>query len=175
MSRKFKFVNQHQPYFVSCSVVHWQKAFNDSEYCNILIESLTYCQAHKGLIIYGWCFMPDHIHLIIGTHKNPMQDIMRDFKSYTSQYISKKMMKHRANPEMNKIMQIMCRSGLKNSNNKDWQFWQQHNNPKELFSAKIAEQKLNYVHFNPVKAGLASRPTDWLYSSARDYEGKKVC
>lgn len=117
--------------------------------------------------------MPDHIHLIIGTQKNPMQDIMRDFKSYTSRHLRKKMTEHRGDPEMNKIIQIMRQSGLKNSNNKDWQFWQQHNHPIELFSNKIAEQKLNYVHYNPVKAGLVAYPIDWLYSSAKDYDGQK--
>lgn len=173
MSRKFKFRNQHQPYFITCSVVRWLKVFNDGSNCNILLGSLKYCQTHKGLIIYGWCFMPDHIHLIIGTRKNLMQDIMRDFKSFTSRHIRKNMIKSRENNEIEKMIRIMQNEGLKNSNNKDWQFWQQNNQPKELFSHTVANQKLNYIHFNPVKAGLAENPTERPYSSARDYEGKK--
>lgn len=65
------------------------------------------------------------------------------------------------------------RAGNKNGNNNDWQFWQQHNHPIELISNKMIDQKLNYLHLNPVKAGFVEKPEDWLHSSARDYCGGK--
>jgi len=65
------------------------------------------------------------------------------------------------------------RAGKYNPNNKGWQFWQQDNHPIELFDRKIMEQKLDNVHNNPVSAGFVSSPTDWIYSSARDYAGEK--
>lgn len=67
----------------------------------------------------------------------------------------------------------MIKAGTANSNNKDWQLWQQHNHPQELFSQEIAKQKLNYIHYNPVKAGLVNHPKNWLYSSAINYDGEK--
>jgi len=61
------------------------------------------------------------------------------------------------------------RAGLKNSNVKQKQFWQQHNQPIEIWSLKVFEQKLNYIHQNPVEAGFVTDPVDWKYSSARNY------
>ena len=65
------------------------------------------------------------------------------------------------------------RAGKYNSNNRDWQLWQQNNNPIELFDNAIMQQKLDYLHNNPVQAGFVSSPIDWIYSSARDYAGEK--
>jgi hypothetical protein len=69
------------------------------------------------------------------------------------------------------MLWMMKRAGLKNSNNKDYQFWQQDNHPIELYNYEMAKQKLDYIHNNPVEAGFVSKPEDWLYSSARNYCG----
>lgn len=61
------------------------------------------------------------------------------------------------------------KSGSKNSNVKNRQFWQQNNHPIEIWSLKVFEQKLNYIHNNPVKAGFVTNPIDWKYSSAKNY------
>jgi hypothetical protein len=51
----------------------------------------------------------------------------------------------------------------------------QDNQPKELFSPAFTVQKLNYLHNNPVEAGIVDRPEDYVYSSARDYKARKNC
>ncbi len=61
----------------------------------------------------------------------------------------------------------------KNSNNKNFQFWRQDNHPEELKSNKFKDQKLDYIHNNPVEAGLVGNPEDYRYSSERDYEVDK--
>ena len=67
----------------------------------------------------------------------------------------------------------MERAGMKNSNVKKGQFWQQHNQPVELWSPEVILQKANYIHNNPVDAGLVLEPWHWKYSSAIDYSGGK--
>ena len=59
------------------------------------------------------------------------------------------------------------------SNNKDFQFWQQDNRPIELWSNEVIQQKLIYIHNNPVTMGLVDEPWHWKYSSALDYAGGK--
>jgi putative transposase len=61
------------------------------------------------------------------------------------------------------------------SHNKNYQFWRQDNQPKELYSPSFTVQKLNYVHNNPVEAGLVSKPEDYIYSSAIDYQKQQTC
>ena len=71
------------------------------------------------------------------------------------------------------MLKMMKDAGTINKNNRGFQLWQQHNNPIQLISNKIARQKLDYIHYNPVEAGFVTNPEDWLYSSAIDYyDGK---
>jgi len=68
---------------------------------------------------------------------------------------------------------MMERAGKKNSNNADFQFWQQHNQPIELNTNDLMQQKLDYIHNNPVESGFVNNAEEWLFSSARDYAGGK--
>ncbi len=65
------------------------------------------------------------------------------------------------------------RVGLKKSNVKAGQFWQQNNKPIELWSAGVVDQKVDYIYNNPVEAGFVNEPWHWRYSSATDYSGEK--
>lgn len=169
MSRKYKFRDQSKLYFVSFATVHWIDVFVRPEYSEILLESLRYCQKEKGLEIYAWCIMPSHVHLIIGTTGKPMQGILRDFKSHTSHSLREAITNHPTESRKEWILWMMERAGKKNGNNNDWQFWQQHNHPIELSSNEMMDQRLSYLHMNPVVAGFVSQAAHWKYSSAIDY------
>ncbi len=71
------------------------------------------------------------------------------------------------------MLWMMQRAGKWNGNNKDFQFWQQDNHPIELVDNYMLDQKLTYLHNNPVESGYVSNPEDYTYSSARDYCGEK--
>jgi putative transposase len=173
MSRKYKFRDQDQLYFVSFAVINWIDVFIRNEYKEILLDSLRFCTKGKGLEIYAWCIMTSHVHLIIGTHQQKMEDILRDFKSYTSGQLKKAIAGNIQESRREWMLWMMQRAGRKNPNNQHFQFWQQHNKPIELFNKEIMQQKLDYLHQNPVAAGFVEKPEDYLYSSARDYCGMK--
>ncbi len=173
MSRKYKIKNQNYPHFVSFAVVHWIDLSIRPKYSHILLESLTYCQNQKRLIIYSWCIMPSHMHLIMGTSNEPMEGILRDFKGFTSRKLKNVIKNNTQESRKEWIMWMMKRAGKRNNNNNNWQLWQQHNHPIELSENEMIEQPMNYLHENPVKAGFVDYPQDWLYSSARDYCGRK--
>ncbi|WP_254659578.1 hypothetical protein [Mucilaginibacter sp. PPCGB 2223] len=65
------------------------------------------------------------------------------------------------------------RAASKSSNVKQYQFWQHDNRPIELWSAKVIEQKADYLHNNPVEAGFVNEAHHWKYSSAIDYADGK--
>lgn len=71
------------------------------------------------------------------------------------------------------MLPIFQQAGKRNGNNKDWQFWQQNNQPIELYDADIMMQKLDYIHNNPVAAGWVAQAEDYIWSSAIDYSGGK--
>jgi REP element-mobilizing transposase RayT len=65
MSGDRYFINdQHSRYFLTLTVIHWIDLFTRKEYRDVLVDSLKYCQATKGLEIYAWVIMSDHIHLV---------------------------------------------------------------------------------------------------------------
>ena len=67
----------------------------------------------------------------------------------------------------------MVLNGFNNPKNKDFQFWEQNNHPIEIWSDQIFEQKVDYIHANPVEAGVVEYAEDWIWSSAIDYSGGK--
>ncbi len=171
MSRKYKFRNQEKLYFVSFAAVYWIDLFIRPVYVEVVLESVKHCQVTKGLEVYEWCIMPSHIHLIIGTSDKPMQDILRDLKSYTSRKLKEEIQENPAESRKEWILRMMERAGKLNGNNSGWQLWQQHNQPIELSDNSMLDQKLDYLHMNPVVSGFVSESEHWRWSSAIDYTG----
>lgn len=171
MSTKYKFRKQEQLYFISFSVVNWIDLFIRTEYKQIILDSWKYCQLHKGLEIYGWCIMTSHIHMIIGSEGEKLENIMRDMKKHTSLALKAAIKQHPGESRREWILWMMDQAGKKNSQNIEFQLWQQDNHPIELYDNKILNQKLDYTHNNPVVAGFVEKPEDYLYSSAKDYAG----
>lgn len=114
-----------------------------------------------------------HVHLIIGTQENPLQNIMRDLKRHTSETLHKSIQNNPAESRREWMLWMMERAAKKNSNTAKFQLWQPESHPIQLFNNKMAHQKLDYIHYNPVEAGFVTKPEEWKYSSAIDYYGGK--
>lgn len=173
MSRKYKFSDSNKLYFVTYTVINWIDVFIRDEYRQVLLNSWEYCKQHKGLDIYAYCIMTSHVHMIIGSHDKSLSDIMRDMKSFTSTQMRKAIENHEGESRKEWMLWMMKRAGLKNANNHDFQFWQQDNHPIELYSQAVIQQKLNYIHQNPVVAGFVEQAEYYVYSSAANYAGHK--
>jgi putative transposase len=169
MSSKYKLADNNHVYFVSFAVVYWIDLFTRTEYCKVLMDSLAFCEKNKGLELYAYCIMPSHVHLIIGTNKEPLQNIMRDFKRFTSTNLRKAISEHTGESRKEWLLWMMKRAGEKSSHHRDFQLWQEGNHPVALTTPAIAKQKLDYLHNNPVEAGLVYQPESWKYSSAGYY------
>jgi REP element-mobilizing transposase RayT len=162
-------------HFVSFAVTGWVDVFTRKEYKDIVLHSLRFCQKEKGMVLYGWCIMSNHVHLILSARNNNLSDLLRDFKKFTSKRLIAAIQNNRAESRREWMLQIFKSEGEKNSRNQDFQFWRQHNQPKECYSKSFTDQKLDYIHNNPVEAGLVDKAEEYLYSSARDYHhGKNV-
>jgi len=172
MSTKYKFLDHYGLYFVSFATVGWVDVFTRPLYTNIFCESVKYCQQNKGLNLHAWCLMSNHVHLIFsrsGLHSH--SDILRDLKKFTSKKLLEAIENNPAESRKDWMKSIFRNAGEKKSNNKEYQFWQQDNHPIELFSPLVTFQKIDYVHGNPVAAGIVTESEHYLHSSARDYAG----
>ena len=172
MSEKYKFNNPEGIYFVTCTVIHWIDLFTRKELKHVILNSLRHCQKEKGLVIHSWCLMPSHLHLIISSRGEELSGIMRDFKKFTNKRIIKEL-KHINESRKEWLLNAFEKSGSKLKRISNYKVWQDGNQPKEIETNTFLDQKLDYVHTNPVEAEVVDEPENYLYSSARDYCGVK--
>lgn len=174
MSNRYKFWNADSIYFISFSVVGWIDVFIRNIYKDILIESIAYCQKEKGLVVHAYVIMTSHVHMIISRKGvSDLQDILRDMKKFTSFKIIGAIMENPQESRKEWLLSMFETQGKKNSNNSKYQFWQQDNHPVELTDNKLIDQRLDYLHNNPVEAGFVRLPEDYVYSSAINYADGK--
>ena len=169
MSRKYKFGEASGAYFVSFATVYWIDVFTRDEYFAAITESLDYCRKNKGMELYGYCIMPSHVHLIFRSSLNDPSGLIRDFKGFTARKMLKLISENPQESRKEWLLWMFEHAGKSNSNIQKMQFWQQNNQPIEIWSLKVFEQKLDYIHSNPVETGFVIDPIDWKYSSARNY------
>ena len=171
-STGYKIRNQEAIHFITFAAVEWVDVFTRKEYRDILINSLRHCQQNKGLLVHGWCIMSNHLHLVISAKNENLSEILRDFKKFTSRQIIQAITGNQKESRKRWILNIFREEGINNSRNTGFQVWRQENRPQELYSAMFIKQKMDYIHNNPVEAGLVDKAEEYLYSSARDYCGK---
>ena len=173
--RPYSLNNPDGLYFVTFSVVFWLDIFVRLRYKDIWVQSLNYCIQHKRLRVHAWCLMSSHVHLILSADQPQffqLSDIIRDLKKYTASQIIREI---ETGPESRRewLLDKFAFAAGKNSRNTNYQFWQQNNQAEELISNKFIDQKLTYIHQNPVQEGWVAEAYHYLYSSARDYSGTK--
>jgi putative transposase len=171
----YKIRNKGGVHFITFAVVEWVDVFTRSLYKDILLDSIRHCQAKKGLELYAWCLMTNHFHMMASAKNWDLSGILRDFKKYTSKKIVESIEENPGESRREWMLRLFKEAGQLNSRNKDTQFWRQDNHPVELYSPSFIAQRLDYIHNNPVAAGIVERPEHYLYSSARDYFYQKKC
>jgi len=174
MPSKYRIHDSQEIYFITFTVVEWVDALSRPYYKDIIIDSLKYCQESKGLILYAYVIMNNHVHLIASAKETyNLSDILRDLKKFTSKKIVKEIEDNIQESRKRWMLWIFYSNGQRNSNNENFQFWQQDNHPVCLDSNFLIDQRLHYLHNNPVVEGIVEDPAHYVYSSARDYAGIK--
>lgn len=177
MSVKYKIRDQQGLNFLTCTLCCWVDLFTRAAFRDIVLDSWKYCREHKGLQVWGYVIMSNHIHLIASAkapHK--LENIVRDFKAHTARKFLE-LLQDKTRPESRRewLLYLFQYFAKKFKGAQQHQVWQHDNHPIELYSEKVVIQKLRYIHANPVRAKLVHRPEDWLYSSAGNYaEGRGI-
>jgi len=162
MSRNYKFHNPEGIYFVSFATVFWVDVFVRRLYFDCIVESLNHCVDEKGMEIYAWCIMPSHVHLVFRSATDKPEDLIGGFKSYTSRKLIKLIEENQQESRREWLLNSFKKAGAANSNNSKNQFWQQHNQPIELWTQAVFQQKVDYRHNNPVEAGFVGNEFEYF-------------
>ncbi|MFT5156614.1 MAG: putative transposase [Bacteroidia bacterium] len=156
-------INSESCYFFTATVKSWYCLLNRDQYKKIITDSLAFLVKDNRVRIYGFVIMPNHLHVIWDIlQPHTKAQIQRDFLKYTSQQMRLDMMQNHPS-ELLKF-----RVDLKDRKH---QIWQRRSLSIQLYSISVFEQKLNYIHNNPIsgKWRLADIKEDYPYSSASLY------
>ena len=124
MSRNYKFHNPEGAYFISFAVVEWLDVFTRNEYKDIVLDSLAYCQDNKGMEIYAWCIMTNHVHLVFRSINGQKPELLiGDFKRFTSKAIVKAIISNPRESRREFLLEQFKKAADKSSNVKNYQFW----------------------------------------------------
>lgn len=148
-------------YFLTPTVERWYYLFDRHNRWQILADSIAYCQQHKGLRLYGYVFMLNHLHMIV--ESPDVIGFLRDFKRHTSTRLKENLKE----AELNVLQLFLDEDGV-------YRFWKPDNKPKRIEREKFFLEKLNYIHNNPVRKGYVERPEFWKWSSANPHSPIKV-
>jgi REP element-mobilizing transposase RayT len=169
LSEKYKIRDQRKAYFLTLTVVGWIDVFIRKNHKMAIINSLKYCQKEKGLVLFGYCLMPSHLHLIARAEKNfTLSDILRDFKKFTSKSIIRQIVNE---PESRRdwMLEYFSKAANNSRGITNYKLWQDGNHAEEISSNKFFDEKLDYIHNNPVEELIVENAEDYLFSSARNY------
>ena len=159
-------MDERYPYFITSSVINGYNLFNKKQFRGFIIDGLNFMSDERGMLIYAYVIMPNHIHLI--TKGENLSKCIASLKSYTARQIIDSIKKEGNVDWLSRLTEVRVNTRI----DRDYQLWTEGFHPKQIFSEKVMEQKINYMHYNPVKAGLVQNASDWEYSSYGDYYGK---
>ncbi|MES2775710.1 MAG: transposase [Bacteroidota bacterium] len=168
----YKIRDQSATHFLTFTIVGWIDVFSRQRYRDIILQSFAFCRKNKGLQIGAFVIMTNHIHVIWTAPRGNLSDIIRDFKTFTSKAIFESM---KTEPESRREwLEYMFRFFANKTNaNENFKVWSGDNHPEAIYTSDFLLSKFNYIHQNPVRAGIVADAVDYLYSSAGIYEGKK--
>ncbi len=168
MTTGYQIKEQDGLYFLTLQIVDWVDIFTRPIYRDIVIESLKYAQENKGLQVFAYVIMSNHIHLVAHSSICKLSDTIRDIKKYTSKKIIEAI---GLVPESRRewLLNQFRFNASKHKRNTNYQVWTHENHAVILYSNNFIAEKIEYIHNNPVRAMIVQNPEDYLYSSARNY------
>ncbi|MDI1254991.1 MAG: transposase [Flavobacterium sp.] len=171
MSTKYKATTTEQAYFITITTVGWIDIFTRLNQKYNIINVLSYCQNNKRLEIYAYCLMSNHIHLLCKAVDGfVLSDVIRDFKKFTSKKIISTTIDE---PESRRewLLDYFAKACEHLKRNQQYKVWQNGYHAEIVETNWFIKQKVNYIHFNPVKEKIVALPEDYYFSSARNYSG----
>ena len=166
------FPSFHDPshlYFVTASIIDWKNLFITPEYINIPLNSLAWMIRQKRILLFAFVIMPSHLHTILKPESDSIGEFVQQFGSFTAHEILQKLRTDSQNDLLDLFQQ------KKRDQRHEHSIWQDIQ-AKNIYSMNFLQQKMDYIHQNPVAKDwkLVEDRADYLYSSAGYYDlGRK--
>jgi putative transposase len=163
---RYRIVEEGHAYFLTCTIVCWLPVFTRPETVQEVLDSWRFLQDRKRLVIYGYVILENHLHMIASGEDLAKE--IGDFKSFTA----RKIIDHLEAKGAYMLLEQLKWAKARHKTDRTYQMWQEGSHPVQIQGEEMMWQKLEYIHFNPVKRGYVDDPTHWRYSNARNYAGQ---
>ena len=161
MAKRQRFEIENQPRFITCSCQSRLTLFNNDAIKDAFVEELTECQNRLDFALHVWVVMPEHIHLLLTPNipATTITSVLQDLKARSAGRILRRWYQLDA-PILNRLRDKKGKA----------HFWLAGGGyDRNIESGDEYQEKLHYIHNNPVKRGLVNRPEQWQWSSAGAY------
>jgi hypothetical protein len=162
---RYRIFETQYPYFLTSTVVAWLPVFSNPAFVEIILESWRFLQRERGIQIFGYVILENHLHWIAAGEQ--LESQVQRFKSYTARQIIDEMERRGHST----LLQELRYYKLQHKIDQTYQLWQEGSHPQQLSNTEMVWQKLEYMHGNPLRRGYVDEPVHWRYSSARNYAG----
>jgi putative transposase len=163
MSLKFQLSRDSQALYFTIVTRDRLPAFQTDALKIVACKALDEARTSGGFLLFAYVIMPDHMHLITDCPKSSA-DVLRSVKGLTARRVIDYLKEHDYQTSLAKLQHEAWKR--KHS----YSLWQQEKNVFSIFSEAMFMQKANYIHLNPVRAGLVDRAIDYRWSSARIWQ-----
>jgi putative transposase len=163
MRSRYRVLEPDHAHFVTATIVAWLPVFTTAARCDIIVDALTYCRGHKELKIHAWVILDHHFHSIVSARD--LSRVLTDLKRHTARQLVEQLESEGCAWLLHQLRHFR----LAHKNESTHQVWQEGSHPQAMMSDAIMEQKLEYLHNNPVKRRLVASPEHWRYSSAHEW------
>ena len=164
---RYHFVDRDAPYFLTMTVSNWLPLFTRPQTVEIVLECWRHLQQNHGFRLYGYVILENHIHLTAQS-----QDLGRDIQRFKS-YTAKRILGHLKESRATRLLDLLALFKRQYKVQSQFQVWEEGSHPQRIDNEAVMRQKLDYIHYNPVKRGYVDLPEHWRYSSARSYAGQE--
>jgi REP element-mobilizing transposase RayT len=163
MRTRYRIHEPHATYFITSTIIEWLPVFTTSACCDVLVRSLLHCREHRQLQIHAWVIMENHFHAIVSGPELPVT--LGNLKRFTAHELLAQIKLEKRNWLLNQLTYF--RAAHKKL--QEHQVWQEGVHPQQIDTDAMMEQKMDYIHNNPVMRGMVVGPEHWRYSSAHEW------
>ena len=149
MPTGYQIKDQSAPHYLTLQIVYWKDLFSRSVYKDLIIDRLRFCQKEKGLEIYAYVIMSNHIHLLVRSANSVLSGTIRDFKKYCSKRIIDFIEISDKESRKNWMLLLFKHAAKRQNKKGTYQVWTHENHAIEMISNAFIESKVEYIHNSP--------------------------
>ena len=163
MRSNYKIYHNECIHFITSTIIEWIPVFTSQKYFDILIASMSYCREEKNLSIFAYVILDDHFHAVCQAPE--LSKTIQSLKRHTAKCILDQLEKDHRKWMLN----LFAYYKKMHKTSSEHQVWQDGFHPQEIMNEEMLVNKIEYIHYNPVRRGLVKKPKHWIFSSAADY------